>query len=130
MATDYLLDTCTALWWMAGSDNIPPDVTAELADPAGRVLLSDVSVLEMVIKFRLGKLGFKKKPSVLLPNLAKRHGFERLRLGTRAIFQLESMPMHHRDPFDRLLVAQAIVHRLVLVSPDAKLRKYKAPILW
>lgn len=128
--TDYLLDTCTALWLMADSDKLPRNVAERLTDPTHRLLFSDVSLLEIVIKHRLGKLGLRKKPSQLFPKLPKEHGCERLPLGAAAILRLESLPMHHRDPFDRLLVTQALVHKLVLVSPDPKLRKYDAEVFW
>lgn len=126
----FLVDTCVAIWFFEGSDEIPPRTLDLLADTANDVLLSDVSILEVVIKNAIGKLPLPRPPSMLIPVLARKHHFDILPLSTADIFRLESLPLLHRDPFDRLLVAQALSNGLTLVSPDPLVRQYKARVLW
>ena len=125
-----LLDTCTLLWWFAGDDRIPPRVHERLSDPASEVLWSDVSALEIVIKQQLGKLTLAAPASRLLPVLAEKHGFELLSLSSAHIFGLEKLPPVHHDPFDRLLIAQALAEKLVLVTPDRAIARYNVPLVW
>jgi PIN domain nuclease of toxin-antitoxin system len=126
----YLLDTCAALWYFEGSAELRPSLRETLTNPASEVFFSDVSLLEIVIKHQIGKLPMRKKPSLLIPHLVEAHGLDTLPIRARDILRLESLPMHHRDPFDRLLVAQAIDNKLTIVSPDPLLRAYGADILW
>ena len=125
-----LLDTCAAIWFFAGDDRLRPALVEVLTDPVHELFLSDVSVLEVVIKHQLGKFPLRHAPSRLLPMLMVKHGVDPLPLTTKAIFGLEALPLHHRDPFDRLLVAQARAERLTLVTPDPKIRCYDVPVHW
>jgi len=126
----YLLDTCVALWFFDGSPRIPAHIRDLLTEPTEDVLLSDISVLEIVIKWRLGKLHLDAAPSKCILPLAHKHLIEVLPLSTSAIFHLERLGDLHRDPFDRLLVAQALAHRLTLVTPDPLIRQYPVRTLW
>jgi PIN domain nuclease of toxin-antitoxin system len=126
----YLLDTCVALWFFEGNPRIPLPVREILTDPAEDVWLSDVSILEIVIKHRLGKLRLAAAPSRVILPLAEKHLLDILPLSTEAIFEFEHLADRHRDPFDRLLVAQALTHRLTLVTPDPVIRQYPARTLW
>lgn len=126
----YLLDTCVALWYFNGSDAISAELKHTLRDRRHELYLSDVSVLEVVIKNRLGKLPMPQPPSRLLPPLARKHGLENLPLTATAIYRLELLPDLHRDPFDRLLIAQALTHHLTLVTPDPLIHGYPVPIFW
>jgi len=126
----YLLDTCVALWFFTGSDEIPPVVMRRLVDPNTELYLSDVSLLEIGIKYSIGKLVLSKPPSRMIPTLREKHGMDPLPLVPAAIFRLEALPLLHRDPFDRLLIAQALVHDLALVSPDPLIRAYTLPVMW
>jgi len=126
----FLVDTCVAIWYFEGSDKIGVNMQDLLSDPKNEVYVSDVSVLEIVIKYTLGKLPLPSAPSELLPTLAEKHAFATLPLFQEAIFQLESLPPLHRDPFDRLLLAQSMEHGLTLVTPDPKIRQYSVPTMW
>ena len=126
----YLLDTCALIWFFEGSAQIAPSLRDVLTDPLNDLLVSDVSVLEVVIKYQLGKLRMPQVPSRFMPLLIRKHGLEPLALDTSAIFQLERLPPLHRDPFDRLLIAQAQVHDLTLVTPDPLIQQYAVPHLW
>lgn len=126
----YLLDTCVALWYFAGADKISAPILAVLRDPRNELFFSDVSLLEIVIKHQLGKLPLPEAPSRILPAWVRQHGFKPLPLAARAILKLESLPSLHRDPFDRLLICQALTHQLTLVTPDPLVRRYAVPVLW
>jgi PIN domain nuclease of toxin-antitoxin system len=125
-----LLDTCAAIWVFEGSDRIPSVIRDAIVDPGNEVLFSDVSMLEIEIKHSVGKFPLNAPPSRSVYPLIEKHGLEVLHLTALDILTLETLPMHHRDPFDRLLVAQAMVNRASLVSPDPLLRRYEADIFW
>jgi PIN domain nuclease of toxin-antitoxin system len=127
---NYLLDTCVALWYFAGSSRIPPLIQEELTDPANLLAVSDASALEVVIKHTLGKLPLKQAPSSFWGELIHQHGMERLPIGPAEIFLWGDLPLLHRDPFDRLLIAQARQHDLCLVTPDPLIRQYDAHTWW
>jgi PIN domain nuclease of toxin-antitoxin system len=126
----YLLDTCVAIWYFQGHDRISPGLRDVLTDPLNDLYLSDVSILEIVIKHRLGKLPLSQPPSQIILPLARKHLMESLPLTTEAIFTLENLPDLHRDPFDRLLVCQALTHHLELVTPDPAIHQYDVDSLW
>jgi len=125
-----LLDTCVALWLFDGNAAIPVSVREQIIDPAHEVYVSAVSVLEIVIKHQLGKLFLKSAPERLLPGLIEKHGLEVIALSVEDVFLLGRLPLRHRDPFDRLLVAQALARQMTLVTPDQKIMVYKVPCLW
>ena len=126
----YLLDTCVAIWMFEGSPRIPLPVRDRLTDLGETLYLSDVSILEIVIKHQLGKFPLAQPPSRVLLPLARKHLLEILPLCSAAIFELEKLPDLHRDPFDRLLVAQSRLHRLTLVTPDPLIHQYGGSHLW
>lgn len=126
----YLLDTCTAVWYFEGNRRIGSELQAVLTDPGHELFLSDVSILEIVIKNQSGKFPMPKPPSKILPHLIKKYSLRQLPIAQEAIFQLEKLPLLHRDPFDRLLVAHAISFRLTLVTPDPLVRQYPSHSIW
>ncbi len=121
-----LLDTHAFIWAVADPARLPGPVAAEIADPATDVLVSTASAWEIAVKSGLGKLDFDPVDAALLDRFAFRHHPIDLR-HTAAFAEL---PDHHRDPFDRMLVAQAIVDDLVLVSGDRALAVYDVAIRW
>lgn len=125
-----LLDTCTLLWIFEGSDAISPALRDELTDIQNELYFSDVSLLEIVIKYQLGKLSLPRPPSKLILPLARKHMIDLWPHDTATILGVEKLPLHHRDPFDRLLVAQARTHRLRLVTPDALVHQYEVRWYW
>ena len=126
----FLLDTCAVIWYFEGSEKIPPRARDLLTDPENALYMSDVSILEVVIKHMLGKFRLSAPPSKLLPALAEKHSLDCLPLRREAMFRLESLPPLHRDPFDRLLIAQSVEHALTLVTPDPLIRQYELATLW
>ncbi len=125
-----LLDTHTALWMYAGSKAISPELERDLTDPANDLFFSDASAWEIVIKDALGKLALPSPPEVFIPSLVAQHGMTRLPISWESIFEWGRLPMLHRDPFDRLLIAQANCEACSLVSRDPEICQYRVAIHW
>jgi PIN domain nuclease of toxin-antitoxin system len=130
LAQDCLLDTSALLFLMAGDSRFPASTLKLLAETAGTVFYSPVNLIEIQIKYQLGKLPLPKPPGDFFPAELPKYEFARLELSTESIFAMQQLPLIHRDPFDRLLLAQALVENCFLISPDALLRKYPVPVRW
>ena len=115
-----LLDTHILLWWLADDRRLSADHRALIADASNLVLISAVTVAEIAIKASLGKLD---APDDLLPTL-EAGGFDELTFESRHAEVLRKLPWHHRDPFDRMLIAQAIVEQLTVVTADPHFAAY------
>lgn len=124
-----LLDTNALLWWLAEPSRIPPVTMELLREPETVALFSQVSLLEIQIKAALGKLKMDFPPAQI-PLLAEQAGLTPLLLANEAIFMLPKLPGIHRDPFDRLLVCEAIVEGAALVTPDETIPRYPVKVLW
>ena len=124
-----LLDTNVLLWWLAEPSRIPAGTMKILREPETVVLFSQVSLLEIQIKTALGKLK-SDFPPAQIPLLADRSGLSPLILANEAIFMLSKLPLVHRDPFDRLLVCEAVVEGAELVTPDKTIQRYPVKVLW
>jgi len=125
-----LLDTCTFLWWATDDPSVPEAVSLRLRDPDEQVFLSAVSVWEICVKYGLGKLPLPLSPSDYVPDRRRRLGISALSLDESDVLQAAKLPPLHRDPFDRMLVSQAIARGLVLVTPDPELRAYPCLTWW
>ena len=123
-----LLDTCDFLWLITGDASLPAKTRQEVQAPANEVFLSVVSVWELVIKHRLGKLPLPQSPDVYVPAQRERHRIQSLSLDESAVKRLVSLPTLHRDPFDRMLVCQALEQGLHLASSDPMVRQYPVPL--
>lgn len=119
-----LLDTHALLWWLAG-DPIEPKASARIADPAVLVAVSAASVWEVGIKAALGKLRFDGSIAVE----ARRGGFESLAISFAHAELAGGLPQHHRDPFDRMLIAQAQLEKLTIVTRDPEFAAYDVEVL-
>ena len=125
-----LLDTCTYLWIVGGSSELSSRARAAFADPANETFLSAASAWEIAVKHRLGRLPLPAPPCEFVPFQRAAHGIEPLPVDEEAALHVAKLPDLHRDPFDRLLVAQAIVGGLLLLTPDDDIRQYPARTLW
>jgi PIN domain nuclease of toxin-antitoxin system len=121
-----LLDTHAALWWLSDDDRIGDRVGRQLTDETNQVLLSAVVVWEVAIKRSLGKLD---APDDLVSILLGA-GAHPLPVTLDHATRVETLPWHHRDPFDRLLVAQALTEDAAIVSRDEPLSDYGVTIVW
>jgi PIN domain nuclease of toxin-antitoxin system len=123
---DLLLDAHVFLWWDTGDVRLAADVRDVIADPGNRVLLSAASVWEIAIKRALGKLDFR---GGLVKAIAA-NGFEELPVTAAHAERAAALPDHHRDPFDRMLVAQSLCEACVLATRDRAFEAYGVPCLW
>ena len=124
-----LLDTHVFLWTIAAPDRLPPQVRNAVENDENEVFVSAASVWECVIKSRAGKLDLPDDPGVYLPRQRSRHGFESLAITERDVVRLGELPSIHKDPFDRILVAQALEHGLQIVTADPLVSQYPVAIL-
>lgn len=125
-----LLDTCTFLWMALGERALSPTAREAFTDPANDVYLSAISSWEISLKHALGKLALPEQPTVLVPAMRARLRVEALVLDEGAALAMAQLPPLHRDPFDRILICQAIMGGLTLVTPDPLIRQYAVPTLW
>lgn len=124
-----LLDTCEFLWLVTGDPRLPSSVAAAVRDPANEVYLSAVSFWEISVKHALGKLPLPQPPEHYVPLQRERHRIASLALDEAAVARLNSLPPLHRDPFDRMLICQALAHGLTLASSDPTVRQYPVTLL-
>lgn len=125
-----LLDTCTFLWIIAGAKELSPSAAQVFADPSNEILLSVVSVWELSVKHSLGKLPLPASLDRFVLEQREKHGITVLPLDERAIFHLHKLPALHRDPFDRMLICQAIEHDCLLLTPDPLIAQYPLRTQW
>lgn len=113
-----LLDTHVFLWYITANPKLPAPFRAASQDPANEVYLSVASVWEAIIKYNLGKLPLPAAPADYLPRQRDEHGIASLPIDEGAMPHLAALPPLHRDPFDRLLVAQTLQHGLMIATVD------------
>ena len=123
-----LLDTHIFLWLITGDRRITETMQIDVLNPANEVYLSVVSVWEISVKYQLGRLPLPEPPQIYLPVQRQRHEITSLSLDEASISQLARLPSIHRDPFDRMLVCQALEHDLTIVTVDEMLQSYPARI--
>jgi PIN domain nuclease of toxin-antitoxin system len=125
-----LLDTCTFLWIVAGAKELSPNAARLFADPAHEIWLSAVSVWEISVNHALGKLPLPDALDRFVVSHRERHGVSALPLEERAVLHLHKLPPLHRDPFDRMLICQALEHDCILLTPDPLIVQYPVRTLW
>jgi len=125
-----LLDTCTFLWLITDDTALPASARNVFVDPDNDVYLSAVSVWEIAVKHSLGKLPLPASPDRFIPSQRESHGITSLPLEEQAVLYLSKLPQLHRDPFDRVLVCQAIQHELTLLTPDPLITQYAVRTAW
>jgi len=124
-----LLDTHIFLWYISDDHHLPKDLKDIIQDSANEVYLSVVSLWESIVKYRLGKLPLPLSPEKYLPLQRERHDILSLSLDEAGIIHLTALPSLHRDPFDRMLICQAIEHDMTIVTMDAAIAQYPIKIL-
>jgi PIN domain nuclease of toxin-antitoxin system len=126
----YLLDSHALLWWWFDPDRLSTAVRELLTNPAMPVLVSAATVWELSLKHHQGKLPELSGAIADLPGLLQADGFEALPISLAHGLRAGAYSQPHRDPFDRLLAAQAELDRLVLLSADPQLSTFPCQILW
>jgi len=127
---NLLLDSCVLLWLMLDLKRIPPSLLELLSDPGNRRFLSAASVWEIVVKWQSGKLPLPKPPTNLLAEIKEKGKIKALPLEDAAVLQLSKLPKLHNDPFDQMLICQAIEGGMTIVTPDEEIRQYPIKTLW
>ena len=125
-----LLDTCTFLWLTKGTESLSQDAIDAFVDPKNEVYFSAVSAWEINVKYRLGKLLLPISPDRFVPKERKRHFITPLDLTEQDTLHLCKLPTPHKDPFDRMLICQAIEHALIILTPDPLIIQYPIRTLW
>jgi len=124
-----LLDTHAFLFAIGAPEELSPKARKALLNPAISRWVSAVTLWEIAVKIQIGKLDLPSTPAFYRQHLQKL-GAAVLPVESRHSFELLQLPLHHKDPFDRLLVAQARVEELTLVTRDKTIREYKVSTLW
>lgn len=128
--TQYLLDTCTLIWLATEPEKLSP-ASVQAIDASDSVLLwSDVSTLEIALKWSAGKLVLPDPPRNWLEGQIDTWGLECLSVRRTDIYRASELPAHHRDPFDRLLVAVALGANATILTPDEAVRQYPVSCRW
>jgi PIN domain nuclease of toxin-antitoxin system len=125
-----LLDTHAIVWWATGDRRLSRKARLTIADPDTDVFISIASAWEIQIKATLQKLTLNESVDALYRSLIIDHDFRMLGVELSDIDRLSKLSSHHRDPFDRMLVAQALRGNFALVTKDSALSAYGAPTLW
>jgi len=125
-----LLDTCAFLWFQADSPQLSAAARAQLLDPANEVYLSAVSVWEIARKYAQGRISLPSHPSTLIPAVRRDSGIESLPLTESDALATEKLQLFHKDPFDRMLIAQALMGGLAIVTPDRAFEPYPVRVMW
>ncbi|MBI5670743.1 MAG: type II toxin-antitoxin system VapC family toxin [Chloroflexi bacterium] len=126
----YLLDTQAFLLWDMESSKLPTPVFELLHDKSHILLLSIASAWEMQIKQQIGKLQLGASLTTVIENQQQNNGILLLPIQLTHIVALDQLPPHHKDPFDRLLIAQARVENLILISGDPIFKQYPVQVMW
>lgn len=125
-----LLDTCTFLWLASGNEKVSEAALAAFLDPDNERYLSAASAWEIAIQYSLGRLPLPKKPDLYLPQIREKSGIAALAFDEESALHTSRLPGLHGDPFDRMIVAQAIVHGMTILTPDDTIGQYAARVLW
>ncbi len=121
-----LLDTHVVLWWLSDAPELSAAARTWIADPSNVPLVSAVSLWEIAIKQALGKVSAPDD----LPARIDEQGFRWLEISPAHAWNVRSLAMHHRDPFDRLLIAQALSEQVQVITRDPRFRDYGVEVSW
>lgn len=122
--SSYLLDTHIFLWWIADDPRLPPSTRQIISDPRNTLYFSAASAWEMAIKTQIGKLTLEGAPDAFLATHLNRNQVETMEVQISHAVRVFHLPMHHRDPFDRLLIAQSQVEGIPILTGDPRIRMY------
>jgi PIN domain nuclease of toxin-antitoxin system len=126
----FLIDTNVWLWSVGEVSRLNLSARETLSDPQHDLYFSAASVWEIAIKYSLGRLQIPESPNTLIPRETTRLGLRALPINYHHVLAVQGLPLHHGDPFDRVLVAQAQTEGLTLITGDREIRKYPVQILW
>ena len=125
-----LLDTCTLIWLAAEPSMLSKRAADTLSAPGTTILVSDISALELTLKWQAGKIELPEPPRQWVEHQLRSWRTNDVPLSREVIYRASELPLHHKDPFDRLLIASALVHDAAIVTPDELIRAYPVAVLW
>ena len=125
-----LLDTCAFLWIISDAPELTDNARMVFHNPENEIYLSAVSAWEIMVKHSAGKLPLPSEPVSFIREQRKQHEIKPLSLDESSVFHLVALPGIHRDPFDRMLVCQAIEHGLSILTPDHMINQYPVRVVW
>jgi PIN domain nuclease of toxin-antitoxin system len=126
-----LLDTQCWLWWFAQPERLSEEAITQIADEANELWFSVASIWEIGIKVAIGKLPLPESPDSYISSRMNQLGVRALEITATHALQAAALPLHHRDPFDRMLIAQTQLEDMTLVSADAIFRQYSnVSMIW
>ena len=127
----YLLDTHVLLWWRADDSRLPHRWDLILGNTEDHdITFSIVSLWEIAIKRALGTLELAVPMADFSRQLQEGHGFRQINIEPEELDRLQTLPYHHRDPFDRLLIAQALETGAIAITNDRQWKKYRCKVQW
>ncbi len=125
-----LLDTCAFLWFLEDSPRLSAVARTHILDAGNEVFLSAVSAWEIARKYAQGGIVLPSHPSTLIPAVRRNSGIESLALTEADALAAEKLELFHKDPFDRMLIAQALMGGLAIVTPDKAFERYPVRVIW
>ena len=125
-----LLDTHAFLWWVTDAVGLSNTVREIIIDPDNTILFSVASAWEIIIKFRTGKLILPEKPEVYIPSRITANQFQNLPIEINHVLQVANLPDCHKDPFDRILIAQSQIEKIPIVTRDSLIIQYQVMTIW
>jgi PIN domain nuclease of toxin-antitoxin system len=124
-----LLDTHVFLWFITADSRLPALFQDAIRKPNNAIYLSVASLWEIIIKYNLKKMPLPQSPEIYIPRQRQIHQIKSLPISESSLKYLVSLPHLHRDPFDRILISQALNHNLTIVTLDQAIKNYSAPFL-
>jgi PIN domain nuclease of toxin-antitoxin system len=125
-----LLDTHAFLWWITDQPRIPQRVRAIIENGENALFVSAASGWEIIIKFQLGRLLLSEEPEDYLMDQIRRNFFQTLPIRMEHSLHLLGLPAHHKDPFDRMLIAQAQFENIPILTSDTQIARYPVEVIW
>ena len=125
-----LLDTHSFIWWVTDDSRLSKAARSVISDPNNLIFLSTASAWEIVIKVRLGKLHLEESPEIYIPSRLTMNKFESLSIQMVHALQVIYLPDLHRDPFDRIIIAQSQVEKLPIITVDSLITQYPVDVIW
>jgi PIN domain nuclease of toxin-antitoxin system len=127
---NFLLDTHTFIWFIEGNESLPSQLRPLISNPEHGMYLSIASLWEMAIKVGQGKLDLGYPFEILIPEQLQRNTITVLGISLEHIFHVTKLPLHHRDPFDRLIIAQSLVNAIPVIGVDSSFDPYGVTRIW
>lgn len=125
-----LLDTHVFLWWIIGDPRVPTNVFDFISDGNNELFFSAASCWEIAIKAQLGRIEITNEIEDFIPDQMVKNAVQGLAIHLSHALHVYNLPDHHRDPFDRMLVAQAQIEKIPIVTSDPFITKYDVPVIW